>query len=58
MGWATTGHTPAPVPITSTGPGAERLAGSIENTDVFRALAKAMDLTSTASTSDRTRSTG
>jgi alkaline phosphatase len=58
MGWATTGHTSAPVPITSAGPGAERLTGSIENTDVFHALAKAMGLSLTASTADRTRSTG
>lgn len=44
LGWATTGHTAAPVPITATGPGAERLAGSIENTDLFHALVAAMDL--------------
>jgi alkaline phosphatase len=44
LGWATTGHTSAPVPITATGAGAERLSGSIENTDLFHALAEAMDL--------------
>jgi alkaline phosphatase len=44
VGWATTGHTAAPVPITSTGPGGERLTGPIENTDVFHALTDAMDL--------------
>jgi alkaline phosphatase len=44
LGWATTGHTAAPVPITAVGPGASRLTGSIENTDVFQALAEAMDL--------------
>lgn len=44
LGWATTGHTSAPVPITATGPGSERLSGSIENTDLFHALAEAMDL--------------
>lgn len=44
LGWATTGHTAAPVPITSTGPGAERLVGSFENTDLFYALADAMAL--------------
>lgn len=44
LGWATTGHTSAPVPVTSTGPGAERLTGSIENTDLFHALATAMGL--------------
>lgn len=44
VGWATTGHTAAPVPITATGPGAERLNGAIENTDLFHALVAAMDL--------------
>ena len=44
VGWATTGHTSAPVPITAAGPGAHRLSGSIENTDLFHALAEAMDL--------------
>jgi alkaline phosphatase len=48
LGWATTGHTSAPVPITATGPGAERLSGSIENTDLFHALAEAMDLAEVA----------
>jgi alkaline phosphatase len=44
VGWATTGHTAAPVPITAAGPGAERLSGAIENTDLFHALVAAMDL--------------
>lgn len=44
VGWATTGHTAAPVPITAAGPGAEGLAGSIENTDLFHVLVAAMDL--------------
>jgi alkaline phosphatase len=44
VGWATTGHTAATVPITSTGPGAERLCGQLENTDVFSAMAAAMDI--------------
>ena len=48
LGWATTGHTSAPVPITATGPGAERLSGSIENTDLFHTLAEAMDLAEVA----------
>lgn len=48
LGWATTGHTAAPVPITAAGPGAERLAGSIENTDLFAALVEAMDLAEVA----------
>ena len=44
LGWATTGHTSAPVPITSSGPGAEMLTGSMENTDLFHAMTEAMDL--------------
>jgi alkaline phosphatase len=32
------------VPITSTGPGGERLTGELENTDLFAAMAAAMDL--------------
>jgi alkaline phosphatase len=44
IGWATTGHTAAPVPITASGPGGERLVGSIENTDLFHAMTEAMDL--------------
>jgi alkaline phosphatase len=50
LGWATTGHTSAPVPITSTGPGAERLIGSIENTDLFHAMAIAMGLSNPGDT--------
>ncbi|MGH2613961.1 MAG: alkaline phosphatase, partial [Thermomicrobiales bacterium] len=53
LGWATTGHTSAPVPITASGPGAEQLAGSIENTDLFHALAYAMDLSQIASLASR-----
>lgn len=48
LGWASTGHTSAPVPITATGPGAERLSGSIENTDLFHAMASAMNLSEAA----------
>jgi alkaline phosphatase len=48
LGWATTGHTSAPVPITAGGPGAERLSGAIENTDLFHALADAMALSDIA----------
>ena len=44
LGWATTGHTSAPVPVTSIGPGAEKLTGSFENTHLFAAIADAMDL--------------
>jgi alkaline phosphatase len=53
LGWATTGHTSAPVPITASGPGAERLSGSIENTDLFDTLAEAMDLTGVGARSSR-----
>lgn len=45
VGWATTGHTSAPVPITAAGPGAERLTGPIENTDLFNVMADSMGLT-------------
>jgi alkaline phosphatase len=48
LGWATTGHTAAPVPTTSTGPGAERLTGTLENTDVFHAMVDAMNLSTVA----------
>jgi alkaline phosphatase len=44
LGWATTGHTAAPVPITALGPGGELLTGVIENTDLFHILATAMHL--------------
>ncbi|HET7094089.1 MAG TPA: alkaline phosphatase [Thermomicrobiales bacterium] len=42
MGWATTGHTAAAVPITAQGPSAERIAGPIENTDLFGIMAGAL----------------
>ena len=45
LGWATTGHTSAPVPITAIGPGTENLAGVIENTDLFHTMAHALSLT-------------
>jgi alkaline phosphatase len=54
VGWATTGHTAAPVPITASGPGAERLAGEIENTDLFPAMTEAMDLAGVLASSRRT----
>lgn len=38
VGWATTGHTAAAVPVTAIGPGAERIAGPFENTDLFAAM--------------------
>lgn len=44
LGWATTGHTSSPVPVTATGPGTESLAGIIENTDLFHTMARALAL--------------
>jgi alkaline phosphatase len=54
VGWATTGHTAAPVPITSTGPGAEGLTGAIENTDLFPIMTEAMDLSDVLASSRAT----
>ena len=42
MGWATTGHTAASVPVTALGPGAEALVGVYENTHLFDVLADAL----------------
>ncbi len=53
VGWATTGHTAAPVPITAVGPGAEFLSGAFENTDLFHALVAAMDLVPVEATAFR-----
>jgi len=44
VGWATTGHTASPVPITAIGPGAEKLTGELENTDLFPVMTAAMEL--------------
>ncbi|HEX2280215.1 MAG TPA: alkaline phosphatase, partial [Thermomicrobiales bacterium] len=54
VGWATTGHTAAPVPITSTGPSAERLCGQLENTDLFAVMAAAMDISGVLASSPTT----
>lgn len=43
--WATTGHTEVDVPLNALGPGADRLSGRIENTDLFVAMVEAMRLT-------------
>ena len=53
LGWATTGHTAAPVPISASGPGSELLSGSIENTDLFHAMINAMDLVPLGASSSR-----
>lgn len=42
VGWATTGHTSAPVPVTAMGPGAQGVQGFIENTDLFQIMVDAM----------------
>lgn len=42
LGWATTGHTAASVPVTSLGPGAERLIGRFENTHLFEVMTEAL----------------
>jgi alkaline phosphatase len=42
VGWATTGHTSAPVPVTAVGPGAEGVRGFIENTELFHVMVDAM----------------
>ena len=44
MGWATTGHTAAAVPVTALGPGADRLAGTYDNTRLFDATVAALGL--------------
>ena len=41
IGWTTTGHTGAPVPVYSIGKGAERFAGRMDNTEISR---KIMDM--------------
>ena len=40
--WTTNGHTGAATPVTASGPGAQRLAGFIKNTQVHDAVLKAM----------------
>ena len=40
--WTTNGHTGAASPVTASGPGAQRLAGFIKNTQVHDAVLKAM----------------
>lgn len=44
VGWATTGHTASAVPVTAAGPGAERVSGLVENTDLFDTMANALGL--------------
>lgn len=42
--WTTINHTPAHVPLNASGPGANRLAGDLDNTDLFAAIMEAMGL--------------
>lgn len=42
MGWATTGHTAATVPVTGVGPGANAISGEFENTHLFRIMSDAL----------------
>jgi alkaline phosphatase len=44
VGWATTGHTAAAVPVSAVGPGAEGIAGTFENNDLFGLIADALGL--------------
>ena len=53
LGWATTGHTAASVPVSARGPGSQLLTGSFENTDLFHAMAHAMDLAGRGARSGR-----
>jgi alkaline phosphatase len=40
--WSTEGHTAIPVPVWAQGPGAEALAGRIDNTEIFTAMRGAL----------------
>lgn len=42
MDWTTTGHTAVDVPLTATGPGAERLTGNYENTHVYDVMSQSL----------------
>lgn len=42
MDWTTTGHTAVDVPLTATGPGAERLTGNYENTHIYDVMAESL----------------
>ncbi len=44
IGWTTRGHTGTPVPITASGPGAERFAGQLDNTDLPKIMADLLAL--------------
>lgn len=40
--WTSGDHTAVDVPIMATGPGAERVSGRMDNTDVFKVILEAM----------------
>ncbi|WP_033290621.1 alkaline phosphatase [Amycolatopsis jejuensis] len=42
VGWSTGDHTGVPTPVTATGPGSDRLDGTLDNTDVYRAMAASL----------------
>lgn len=44
IGWGSKGHTAVPVPVFAYGPGAERFAGLIDNTDIHDFIADALAL--------------
>lgn len=44
VGWATTGHTAAAVPVSAIGPGADRLAGFYQNTHLFHTIVDALGI--------------
>ncbi len=57
LGWATTGHTAATVPVTAAGPGADALAGFYENTRLFEVVAESLGLPAHCSTERRSART-
>ncbi|MFE3174381.1 alkaline phosphatase [Amycolatopsis sp. NPDC059090] len=42
--WTTGDHSGVPTPVTATGPGSDRLDGTLDNTDVYRAMVSAAHL--------------
>ncbi|MDR6225290.1 alkaline phosphatase [Desmospora profundinema] len=42
IGWTTTGHTAVHVPVYAYGPGADKLTGTIDNTDIAKVISKAI----------------
>ena len=44
IGWTTRGHTGIPIPVTASGPGAERFAGQLDNTDLPKIMADLLGL--------------